>query len=110
MAFIRNFASRRFDYFDFVPSVGASGGLLMLWSGSTFHGSVIEKEKFCLTVNFISLHNGYNWTLSNIYGPCVEPDRSNFVDRFRNCDVNDSINLLFLGDFKFSMTLLAIWV
>jgi hypothetical protein len=62
---------------------------------------VIEKEKFCLTVNFILLHNGDNWTLSNIYGPCVEPDRSNFVDWFRNCYVNDSINWLFLGDFNF---------
>jgi hypothetical protein len=72
-----------------------------LWSSSFFRGSVIFKEKLCLTVNFISLHNGDNWTLSNIYGPCVEPDRSIFVDWFRNCDVNDSINWLFLGNFNF---------
>jgi hypothetical protein len=101
MAFIKNFAPRRFDCFDFVPSARALGGLLTLWSGSTFRGSVIEKEKFYLIVNFISLHNGDNWTLSNIYGPSVEPDRSNFVDWFRICDVNDSINWLFLGDFNF---------
>jgi hypothetical protein len=52
-------------------------------------------------VTFLSLHNGDVWTLTNIYGPCVEPDRSYFVDWFRNCDVNDSINWLFLGDFNF---------
>jgi hypothetical protein len=54
-----------------------------------------------LTVIFSSLHNGDIWTLSNIYGPCVEPDISSFVDWFRSCDVNDSINWLFLGDFNF---------
>jgi hypothetical protein len=54
-----------------------------------------------LTVIFSSLHNGDIWTLSNIYGPCVETDISSFVDWFRSCDVNDSINWLFLGDFNF---------
>jgi hypothetical protein len=101
MAFIGNFAPRHFDCFDFVPAVGASGGLLTLWASSSFRGSVIEKETFCVTVNFFSLHNGDNWTLSNICGPCVEPDRSIFVVWFTNCDVNDSINWLFLGDFNF---------
>jgi hypothetical protein len=61
----------------------------------------VEKEKQCLTVDFISLHNGDRWTLSNVYDPCVEPDRSIFIDWFRNCDVSDSINWLFLGDFNF---------
>jgi hypothetical protein len=28
MAFIRKFAPRRFDHFDYIPSVGASGGSL----------------------------------------------------------------------------------
>jgi hypothetical protein len=101
MAFIKNFAPRHFDCFDFVPADGASGGLLTLWSSSCFHGTVTEKEKFCLTVIFSLLHNGDIWTLSNIYGPCVDPDRSIFVDWFRNCDVNDSINWLFWGDFNF---------
>jgi hypothetical protein len=105
MDFIKKFAPRRFDYFDFVPSIGASGGLLTLWSGTTFCGLVVEKEKYCLTVDFLSLHNGDRWTLTNIYGPCVEPDRSIFIDWFRNCDVNDSINWLFLGDFNFYRSL-----
>ena len=28
--FIKNFAPRRLDYFDFIPSVGSSGGILVL--------------------------------------------------------------------------------
>jgi exonuclease III len=29
-SFIRNLAPRRFDSFDYIPSIGASGGLLIL--------------------------------------------------------------------------------
>lgn len=38
MAFIRKFALKRFDQFDFVPSIGASGGLLVVWNSSCFAG------------------------------------------------------------------------
>lgn len=30
MSFIRKFAPRRFDHFDFIPSVDASGGILVV--------------------------------------------------------------------------------
>ena len=31
MPFIKKFAPRRYNTFDFVPSDGASGGILVLW-------------------------------------------------------------------------------
>jgi hypothetical protein len=38
-SYIRNFAPRRFDCFDFIPSIGASGGILVLWNNAVFwHG------------------------------------------------------------------------
>jgi hypothetical protein len=83
MAFVKKFAPLRFDCFDFVPSIGALGGLLTLWSGSTFRGTVVEKELHYLTVDFLSLHNGNRWTLTNIYGPGVEPDKSILIDGSR---------------------------
>jgi hypothetical protein len=43
--------------------------------------------------------------LSNVYGPCTEPDRSDFINCFRNCDVDDQINSIFLGDFNFYISL-----
>jgi hypothetical protein len=46
MRFIRNFAPRRFDHFEYIPSVGASGGILVVWNSSTFKGTVLEKAKF----------------------------------------------------------------
>jgi exonuclease III len=46
MRFIRNFAPRRFDHFEYIPSVGASGGILVVWNSSTFKGTVLGKAKF----------------------------------------------------------------
>jgi len=39
-AFIRKLAPKRFDSFDFVPSMGASGGILVGWNSSIFRGQV----------------------------------------------------------------------
>ena len=37
--FIRKFCPKRYDCFAFSPSVGASGGLLVLWNSSVFYDS-----------------------------------------------------------------------
>ena len=103
-SFIRNFTPRCFDQFDFIPSVGA-GGLLILWCSAIFSGIVVKKLHFRITVNFTSIHNGDVWRLSNIYGPCDEPEISEFISWFRSCDVNDTTNWLFLGDFNFYRSL-----
>lgn len=34
--FLRKFAPRHLDKFDYIPSVGASGGILVAWAGSIF--------------------------------------------------------------------------
>jgi hypothetical protein len=43
MQLVRKFAPRRFDKFDFVPSAGASGGILVLWNSSLFQGTTLNK-------------------------------------------------------------------
>lgn len=91
-SFIRKFAPKRLDQFDFVPSVGQSGGLLILWSSSTFKVSVTDKQRFGITISLISAHNGDIWRLTNVYGPCDEPLRSEFIQWFRGHDIDDSCN------------------
>ena len=100
-SFIRNFAPRHFDHFDYIPSIGLSGGLLGLWCCSVFGGIVVEKLQFSITVNFTSIHNGDQWHLGNIYGPCDEPARSTLINWFRNYEADDRLNWIFLGDFNY---------
>ena len=54
---VRKFAPRCFDKFDFVPSIGASGGILIIWNSAVFLGLTIDKQVFGLTINFTSQHN-----------------------------------------------------
>jgi hypothetical protein len=91
MSFISQFASCHFDSFDFIPSVGASGGILNLWVSNAFTCSVLEKMHFSLTISFTSIHNGDIWHLTND-GPYNEPECSDFLTWFRNCEVDDSVN------------------
>ena len=101
MAYIRKFAPRRLDKYDFVPSTGLSGGILVLWASAVFDGLVIEKCSFAITLSFTSTHTLETWKLSTVYGPCVEPARGAFIAWLRNLQISDTDNWLNLGDFNF---------
>lgn len=73
---IRGIAPRRFDKFDFIPSQGASGGILLVWNSSIFTGEIVDKERFGITARFTSTQNNATWNLTAVYGPCSEPARS----------------------------------
>lgn len=66
MAFIRNFAPNRFDKYDYIPSVGASGGLLVIWNSSCFMAYLLTKNSFAMTLQFTSSHNLESWKLTTV--------------------------------------------
>jgi exonuclease III len=101
LSFIRKFAPRRFDNFAFVPSDGASGGLLVLWASNLFSGQVILQESFGLVIEFISHSNAEKFTLVNIYGPCEGTARENFVAWLFHLDIPDDSLWILVGDFNF---------
>ena len=70
-AFIKSCCPARFDEFVYVPSSGASGGLVVIWNSSIFSGMVMHCEPFALSVYFTSKQSAQSWTLVNIYGPCT---------------------------------------
>jgi hypothetical protein len=105
MSYIRKFAPRRFDQFDYVPSTGASGGILVVWNSSVFGGIVVDKQSFGITVQITSVHNGDVWFLTNVYGPCDDPARTAFINWFKAHEIPNSINWIFLGDFNFYRSL-----
>jgi endonuclease/exonuclease/phosphatase family metal-dependent hydrolase len=98
---IRSFAPKRFNHFVCVPSIGASGGLLVLWNSSVFAGTIILQESFAVVVRFTSVMTAQSWTLVNVYGPCVEPRRSDFVNWLHNQDIPDDDDWILVGDFNF---------
>jgi exonuclease III len=102
--FIRKFCPKRFDCFAFVPSTGASGGILVVWNSAIFTGTLRQVKKIGLVINFSSMHTNVSWTLVNVYGPCKGIERDNFVSWQYNLHVSPSQSWLLLGDFNFIRT------
>ena len=101
LQFIKSCCPAKFDEFVFVPSVGASGGLNIIWNSSIFSGMVMHCEKFALSVHFTSTHSGQSWTLINIYGPCNGELREKFIEWMFEVHIPDDEDWILLGDFNF---------
>jgi exonuclease III len=71
LLFLKNICPSSFDNFAFVPSDGASGGMLVAWKGSFFEGTLVFHNEYAMSMEFKSLHNGNFWLLTNIHAPCT---------------------------------------
>ena len=98
---LRACCPKRFDQFVFSPSVGAFGGLAVIWNSSWFSGELLEVQPFGLRIKFTSTHNNSVWTLVNVYGPFVTIRRDIFVDQLYHLSIPSEDNWLLLGDFNF---------
>jgi exonuclease III len=47
LPFIRKFAPKRFDKFDYCPSDGASGRILVCWASRFFSATTFGETPFC---------------------------------------------------------------
>ena len=99
--YLKQFCPKRLNKFDYQPSVGASGGLLVVWNDSLFSGETISKNTFSISIRFTPKLSSDTWTLSNIYGPCLSADRVIFMDWFSNIQIPDDCIWLMLGDFNY---------
>ena len=73
--YIQNFCHRRLNKFDYIPSVGASGGIITIWKDCLYKAETLFKNEFSLSIRFISKQTGEHWMLTNIYGPCTGEKR-----------------------------------
>jgi exonuclease III len=99
--FIKQCCPKQFDTFAFSPSVGASGGILVVWKSSVFKGSLIQIQRFGIIVEFESVHTRQKWTLVVVYGPCQGEQRDLFVQWLYDLIIPDDELWLFMGDFNF---------
>jgi hypothetical protein len=98
---LRKFCPKCFDNFAYSPSVGASGGILVVWNSSIFSDSLHEIQRCGIVLNMVSVHNGESWNLVSVYGPCQGALRDQFVQWLYNLDIPQNSNWLLLGDFNF---------
>jgi hypothetical protein len=101
ISFIRSCCPRRFDDFVYVPSIGASGGLIIIWDSSIFSGMVMHCEQFAIFVYFTSTQSAQSWTLVNVYGPCTGDQRNDFVQWLFNLNIPPDEDWLLVGDYNF---------
>ena len=102
---IHSFCPHRFDNFAYAPSVGASGGILVIWDSTVFSGTLVDIQCFGVIVPFKFVHNSEAWTMVAVYGPCQGPLRDDFISWLYNLSIPDDQNWLFLGDFNFIRSL-----
>ena len=38
LSYVHNFCPYKFNKFEYLPSIGASGGIIVIWVASLFHG------------------------------------------------------------------------
>jgi hypothetical protein len=89
-----------FDAFEYVSSIGASGGILTAWKISKFSGTVVFQNRYALSIEFTSTILGASWILTNIYDTCTMDERNNFFNWLNEVDMSEETEWLLVGDFN----------
>ena len=100
LCFIKKFCPPRFDKFEFLPSIGASGGVITIWKSHLFQGTLAFRNEYGISVNFTCQLSGLEWILTNIYGPCTHPGKLQFTNWLANIQMPDNYPWLLVGDFN----------
>lgn len=91
-SYIKKFCPSKFTNFEFLPSRGASGGLITIWNGSLFSGHLSFLNEFSISISLTSLLSNESWILTNIYGPCLPEKKTEFLDWFGSIDMPDDLD------------------
>jgi exonuclease III len=98
--FIEQFYPSTFDRFEFIPSVGASGGTIMIWKSSKFNGQVISQNDYAMSIEFESKISRAVWVLTNVYAPCTPESKIEFMNWLHDFVMPDETDWLLVGDFN----------
>lgn len=101
LSFIHNFCNAQFDCFQYIPSVGASGGSCIFWKSSVFSGSLIFQNEYANSVLLTSVHSNASWVLTNVYAPCTPLGKRDFINWFQGIQMPNNVDWLLAGDFNF---------
>jgi len=99
-AFLYKILPAAFDDFLFVPSAGASGGILIAWNSRLLSASLKFCNGFALAARFHSNLDDTSWNLTNVYGPCTPEGKLEFIAWLKTVDLSDTEPWMILGDFN----------
>jgi exonuclease III len=99
-AYLKNFCPNHFDSFAFVPSVGNSGGSIIIWKSSKLAGNVIFQNEYAQSVEFFSNLSACSWIITNIYAPCTPQGEIDFLNWLYNITMPSNKLWLIVGDFN----------
>lgn len=54
LSFIKKFCPPSYDSFCYLPSIGASGGIITIWKSSLLNGQLAYQSRYAVAVNFTS--------------------------------------------------------
>ena len=80
--------------------MGASGGLLTIWNGSIFDGSIVQMNSYAITVKLICRLDNKIFHVTNIYGPANPAQKLGFVNWLMNLDSFEFDDWALGGDFN----------
>ena len=100
LQFIKYFCPNGFDSFEFLPYVGAFGGILTVWKSHLFSGTLAFSNDFSIIVELAFKHDDAVWALTNIYAPCTSTGKQLFLSWLKNIQMPQEVNWLLAGDFN----------
>jgi endonuclease/exonuclease/phosphatase family metal-dependent hydrolase len=97
---IRKFCLRRMNQFAYQPSIGLSGGIITIWNGSLFSGTIISQTRFQITVKLQCNISQDIFYVTNVYAPCDTEGRTEFIEWFMTLDYSLYDLWIVMGDFN----------
>jgi hypothetical protein len=97
LSYLHNFCPASFDSFVFLPSVGASGGSIIIWHSAILSGTMVFQNSYATFVEFTSHHKNVVWVLTNVYAPCTPQGKREFIHWFKNIQMPDIIDWFTVG-------------
>jgi len=88
-----------FDHFTVVPSVGASGGILVAWRQDIGPAGSTRVDAHCASIQFLPA-DGEPWWLTCVYGPQGNDEKINFLQELRSICTHCQGPWVVAGDFN----------
>lgn len=99
-AILKSFSGTSFNTWSILDSIDSSGGIIIGWLDSKFCLQDEKKGTFTLSVKLQDLSSNRIFTITSVYGPCGNVDRSTLWQELRDIATWATSDWLLGGDFN----------